>query len=205
MKKSFNINNLIDETVSHYQIISLLGRGAMSLVYKAKDLKLNRYVALKFLHPDVEIDEQKKQSLVQEAHAISALDHPNICTIYEIDETEDGRLFIAIAYYEGETLKDKILKGPIKERDAIKIIEQIAQGLSKAHQVGIVHRDIKPANIIITTDGLIKIVDFGVAFLMADIKETRPGSVIGTPTYMSPEQAKKEKTDQRSDIWSLVL
>jgi len=203
MKKSININNLIDETVSHYQIISLLGRGAMSLVYKAKDLKLNRYVALKFLHPDVEIDEQKKQSLVQEAHAISALDHPNICTIYEIDETEDGRLFIAIAYYEGETLKDKILKGPIKEGDAIKIIEQIAQGLSKAHQVGIVHRDIKPANIIITTDGLIKIVDFGVAFLMADIKETRPGSVIGTPTYMSPEQAKKEKTDQRSDIWAL--
>ena len=203
MKKSVNINNLIDETVSHYQIISLLGRGAMSLVYKAKDLKLNRYVALKFLHPDVEIDEQKKQSLVQEAHAISALDHPNICTIYEIDETEDGRLFIAIAYYEGETLKDKILKGPIKEGDAIKIIEQIAQGLSKAHQVGIVHRDIKPANIIITTDGLIKIVDFGVAFLMADIKETRPGSVIGTPTYMSPEQAKKEKTDQRSDIWAL--
>jgi serine/threonine protein kinase/lipoprotein NlpI len=203
MKNPLNVNNLIDETVSHYQIISLLGKGAMSLVYKAKDLKLNRYVALKFLHPDLEIDERKKQSLVQEARTISALDHPNICTIYEIDQTEDGRLFIAIAYYEGETLKDKILSGPLTESDAVKIIEQIAQGLSKAHQVGIVHRDVKPANIIITSDGLVKVVDFGVAFLMADIKDSRPGSVIGTPTYMSPEQAKKEKTDQQSDIWSL--
>ncbi len=203
MKNSANINNLINKTVSHYKIDSLLGRGAMSLVYKAKDLKLNRYVALKFLHPDVEIDEQKKQSLVKEAHAISALDHPNICTIYEIDQTEDGRLFIAIAYYEGETLKDKILKGPLKESDAVRIVEQIAQGLSKAHKVGIVHRDIKPANIIINSEGLVKIVDFGVAVLMADIKKTRPGSVIGTPIYMSPEQAKKEKIDQRSDIWSL--
>jgi serine/threonine protein kinase/Tfp pilus assembly protein PilF len=203
MQNLVNTNNLIDETVSHYQIISLLGTGSMGLVYKAKDLKLNRFVALKFLHPDLEIDDQTKQSLVQEAHAISTLDHPNICTIYEIDQTEDGRLFIAIAYYEGETLKDKILNGPINEDDTVKIIEQIAQGLSKAHQAGIVHRDVKPANIIITSDKLVKIVDFGVAILMQDVKDSRPGGIIGTPTYISPEQAKKKKTDQRSDIWSL--
>jgi len=134
MKNIVNTNNLIGETVSHYQIISLLGTGAMGLVYKAKDLKLNRFVALKFLHPELEIDDQKKQLLIKEAHAISALDHPNICTIYEIDQTEDGRLFIAIAYYEGETLKDKILNGPLNETETVKIIEQIVQGLSKAHQ-----------------------------------------------------------------------
>jgi len=203
MKNIVNTNNLIGETVSHYQIISLLGTGAMGLVYKAKDLKLNRFVALKFLHPELEIDDQKKQLLIKEAHAISALDHPNICTIYEIDQTEDGRLFIAIAYYEGETLKDKILNGPLNETETVKIIEQIAQGLSKAHQAGIVHRDVKPANIIITPDGLVKIFDFGVAIILADAKDTRPGGIIGTPTYISPEQAKKEKTDQRCDIWSL--
>jgi serine/threonine protein kinase len=175
----------------------------MSLVYKALDLNLNRNVALKFLHPHIEIDKKKKEYLIQEAQAISALDHPNICTIFEIEETEDGRLFIAIAYYKGKSLKEKILEGPLSENETLNIIKQIALGLDKAHRSGIIHRDIKPANIMLTEDGLVKIVDFGVAMLIQNSSVTKHGSVIGTPTYLSPEQAKNETIDQRSDIWSL--
>jgi len=196
---------MINKIVSHYKIISLLGKGAMSIVYKAFDLKLNRYVALKFLHPHIEIDKKKKQYLIKEARAISALDHPNICTIYEIEETDDGRLFMAIAYYEGKSLKEKIRKGTVTEDEATRIAGQIALGLNKAHQSGIIHRDIKPANIMFTTDGLVKVVDFGIAKLTSDSAETKHGSVVGTPTYLSPEQAKNETIDHRSDIWSLGI
>jgi serine/threonine-protein kinase len=131
---------VIGQTVSHYKILEKLGQGGMGVVFKAEDTKLKRTVALKFLPPDLTRDEDSKQRFVQEAQAASALDHPNICTIFEIDETEDGRMFISMAYYEGETLKSKIGRGRLSIEDAIDITTQVAQGLAKAHSKPIVHR-----------------------------------------------------------------
>ena len=175
----------------------------MGVVYKAQDLKLDRFVALKFLPSHLGTDEEEKTRFVQEAKAASALDHPNICNVHEIDETEDGQIFIALAYYEGETLKKKIECGPLKLKAALGIAVQIAQGLARAHEAGITHRDIKPANIMVTERGEVKIVDFGLAKLTGEAKVTRTGTTIGTVAYMSPEQARGEPVDHRSDIWSL--
>ena len=172
-------------------------------MYKAKDTKLGRMVALKFLAPQLTSDPDLKKRFVQEAKAASALDHPNIGTIFEINETDDGQLFIAMAYYEGETLKEKIAEGPIPTEDAIDYAAQIAKGLAKAHEADIVHRDVKPANIIITKDNTIKIVDFGLAKMTGETQLTKTGSTIGTIAYMSPEQLKGEEVDHRTDIWSL--
>jgi TolB-like protein len=193
---------MIGKTISHYRILEKLGEGGMGVVYKAEDTKLKRVVALKFLPPELTRDHEAKARFIQEAQAASALDHPNICTIYEVGETDDGQTFIAMAYYEGEDLRSRIGRGPLKLEDALDIAVQIAQGLAKAHGQGIVHRDIKPANILITKDGLVKIVDFGLAKL-AGVKLTRTGSTLGTAQYMSPEQARGEDVDARSDIFSL--
>ena len=176
----------------------------MGVVYKAEDTKLGRTVALKFLPPDLTRDAEAKERFVQEARAASALDHPNICNVHEIDETADGQTFIAMACYDGESLKAKIERGPLKLDEALDIATQIAQGLAKAHGQGIIHRDIKPANILITKDGLVKIVDFGLAKL-AGTKLTKTGKTLGTAQYMSPEQARGEQVDQRADIWSLGI
>jgi serine/threonine-protein kinase len=151
---------MIGKTISHYKILEKLGGGGMGVVYKAQDLKLDRFVALKFLPPHLTTSEEEKQRFIHEAKAASALDHNNICTIYEIDETDDGQLFICMAFYEGETLDKRIQEKPLPIEDAIDIVIQIAQGLAKAHEKGIVHRDIKPANIILTNDGVVKILDF---------------------------------------------
>ena len=186
-----------------YEIIEKLGEGGMGLVYKAQDLKLKRTVALKFLPQELTRDKDARERFIQEAQAASALDHPNICTIYEIDETESDQVFISMACYEGENLKTKIAQGPIPPDDAIRIAVQIAQGLSKAHKKGIIHRDIKPANIMISNDGIVKIVDFGIAKLSGPSRLTRTGTMMGTVAYMSPEQAKGGKVDHRTDIWSL--
>ena len=186
-----------------YEIIGKLGEGGMGLVYKAQDLKLKRTVALKFLPQELTRDKDARERFIQEAQAASALDHPNICTIYEIDETESDQVFISMACYEGENLKTKIAQGPIPPDDAIRIAVQIAQGLSKAHKKGIIHRDIKPANIMISNDGIVKIVDFGIAKLSGPSRLTRTGTMMGTVAYMSPEQAKEGKVDHRTDIWSL--
>jgi TolB-like protein len=194
---------MLFETVSHYKIVAELGKGGMGVIYKAEDLKLGRAVALKFLPPDLVRDEEARARFTREAQAASALDHPNICTIYEIDETDDGRVFIAMACYEGETLRQKIENGPLAVDEIIGITKQIAQGLSKAHRAGIVHRDIKPANIIVTNDGLVKILDFGLAKLADQNQITKTGAAIGTVAYMSPEQAGGDEIDQRTDIWSL--
>ena len=175
----------------------------MGVVYKAEDTKLKRTVALKFLPPAFSLDEEAKQRFINEAQAASSFDHPNICTIHEISETDDGQLFIAMAYYQGETLKKKIEKGPIKIEDAIDIVSQVAEGLRRAHKKGIVHRDIKPANIFITNDGIATILDFGLAKLSNRSMMTQLGTTLGTVAYMSPEQARGEKVDHRSDIWSL--
>ncbi len=199
---------MIGQTISHYKILAKLGGGGMGVVYKAEDTKLRRTVALKFLPPDLTRDDNAKARFINEAQAASALDHPNICTIYEIDETEDGRLFIAMAYYEGETLKKKVISNQatpvgLSVNSVIDIAIQIAQGLATAHQHGIVHRDIKPANVIVTTDGVVKIIDFGLAKLTGAKGITKSPAAMGTVAYMSPEQLRGEIVDHRSDIWSL--
>jgi len=154
---------MIGKTISHYKIIEKLGEGGMGIVYKAEDLKLKRTVALKFLPPELTRDPEAKERFIQEAQAASALDHPNICNIHEIDETEDGQMLICMAYYEGETLKDKIKDKRLKINEIVDLTIQIAQGLIKAHEKEIVHRDIKPGNIMITQDGMVKVLDFGLA------------------------------------------
>jgi len=197
------MKQLAGTTISHYQILEEVGRGGMGMVYKAEDTRLKRSVALKFLPSDLTREREAKERFVHEAQAASALDHPNIGTIYEIDETDDGQMFIAMAYYEGETLKKAIEKGPLSVEEAIDNALQVAQGLAKAHEKGIVHRDIKPANIIVTTDGMAKIVDFGLARLAGQTKVTKTGTTVGTAAYMSPEQARGGAVDYRTDIWSL--
>ncbi len=194
---------MIGQTISHYKILEKLGEGGMGVVYKAHDTKLDRAVALKFLPIELTKDRDARERFIHEAKAASALDHTNICTIHEIDETDNGQLYIAVACYDGETLKDKIERSPLKVDDAINITTQIALGLSKAHEKSIVHRDIKPANILITTDGTVKILDFGLAKLRGLTKLTKTGSTVGTAPYMSPEQVKGDTVDHRTDVWSL--
>ncbi len=194
---------MIGQTVSHYRILEELGSGGMGVVYKAEDLKLKRTVALKFLPPELTRDKAAKTRFIHEAQAASALQHHNICTIHEIDETADGRLFICMDYYDGETLKQRITKGPASVAEAVNIARQMAEGLAKAHEARMVHRDVKPANIMVTDDGEVKILDFGLAKLAGQTKLTRTGTTVGTVMYMSPEQARGGDVDARSDIFSL--
>lgn len=194
---------MIGKTISHYKIIEKLGAGGMGVVYKAQDTKLKRTVALKFLPQELTRDDLTKKRFIQEAQAASALEHNNICNIHEIDETDDGQTFIAMACYQGETLKEKIQKNPLKMQEAISIVIQVAEGLKNAHKKGIVHRDIKPANIYLTEEGVAKILDFGLAKLSKQTQLTKTGTPMGTVAYMSPEQTRGEKIDQRTDIWSL--
>jgi TolB-like protein/predicted Ser/Thr protein kinase len=194
---------MIGETISHYRILEKLGGGGMGVVYRAEDLKLKRTVALKFLPHEWSGDANSRERFMREAQAASALDHPHICTIYEIDETDDGQLFIAMAFYEGETLKKRIDRGPLPTREAVNFAIQAAEGLTKAHEKGITHRDIKPANLLVTSEGDVKIVDFGLAKLAGEHGLTRTGSTVGTPHYMSPEQARGEEVGPATDIWSL--
>jgi len=194
---------MIGQTLSHYRIVEQLGAGGMGVVYKADDLRLKRAVALKFLPLELTRDEEAKQRLMQEAQAASALDHPNICVIHEIDETTDGRVFLAMAYYEGDTLKERIARGPLPLAEAIEIAAQIASALTAAHEAGIVHRDVKPANIIITRRGEAKLVDFGIAKLADGTFVTRTGTTVGTVAYMAPEQIEGRGADERSDVWAL--
>jgi serine/threonine protein kinase/tetratricopeptide (TPR) repeat protein len=191
----------IGQTVSHYEIHELLGSGGMGNVYRATDLRLGRRVALKFVRPMAE--DAMRQKLIREARAASLLDHPNICTIFEVDETPAGDVFIAMACYEGETLDHILARGPLNPQRALSIALQTARGLAAAHDELIVHRDIKPGNLMITHNQVVKILDFGLARSMRDMTATDPGSVVGTPAYMSPEQLRGEPLDQRSDIWSL--
>ncbi|HET19582.1 MAG TPA: serine/threonine protein kinase [Chromatiales bacterium] len=194
---------MIGTVISHYRILSQLGEGGMGVVYRSEDLKLDRTVALKFLSSNLVRDREAQLRFVHEAKAASALDHPNICNIHGIEETDDGRLFIAMACYEGETLKDIVDRGPLDLEDALEIAVQAAQGLAKAHSLGIVHRDIKPDNVFLTEDGLVKLLDFGIAKLMGSTQMTRPGTLLGTVSYMSPEQVRGEEVDRRTDLWSL--
>lgn len=185
-----------------YKIIKEIGRGGMGIVYKAKDTKLKRNVALKFLPAELTKEKEAKKRFIQEAQAAAALNHPNICIIHEVDEVDD-QTFIAMEYIEGETLKDKIESGPLEIDEAVKIVTQVAEGLSEAHAKGIVHRDIKPANIMLTKKGQAKITDFGLAKLSWVVDLTRKSTIMGTVAYMSPEQAKGDEVDHRTDIWAL--
>jgi len=194
---------MVGTTVSHYKILERLGAGGMGVVYRAQDLKLDRSLALKFLPPGLTRDPEAKQRFIHEAKAASALNHPNVCTVHDIGETEDGQIFIVMAYYEGETLREKIERGPLSLDEGMGIAVQIAQGLARAHEKGIVHRDIKPANIFLSTDGMVRILDFGLAKLSGQSRITREGSTLGTAAYMSPEQARGDDVDQRTDIWAL--
>jgi eukaryotic-like serine/threonine-protein kinase len=193
---------LLGQSVGHYVIREHFGGGGMGVIYKAEDVRLERLVALKFLPPELTRDPVAKARFHQEARAASALEHPNICTIFEVNETEDGQLYLAMPAYDGEILKKKIERGPLPVSEAIDIAIQVGQGLAKAHRQGIIHRDIKPANVIVTDDGVVKILDFGLAKLAGAAGLTRAGFCLGTPSYMSPEQARGE-VDPRTDLWSL--
>ena len=192
-----------DKTISHYKILEELGRGGMGVVYKAEDTKLDRVVALKFLPPHLATSAQDKARFVQEAKAAAALNHPNICTIYGIDEYEK-QLFIAMEFVDGQTVREK--RGTISFKQAIEVGIQIADGLAAAHEKGIVHRDIKPENIMIRKDGIAQIMDFGLAKLRNASSQinrlTKEGSTVGTAGYMSPEQIQGQDADHRSDIFS---
>ncbi len=185
-----------------YRILEELGRGGMGVVFQAEDTQLKRTAALKFLPPELTHLPEVRERFMHEAQAAAALNHTNIVTIYEINEHQD-RTYIAMEYVEGETLKDKIDRGPLPLEEAVGIALQIAEGLKKAQEKEIVHRDIKPANIIITDEGVVKILDFGLAKLRGTTRLTREGSTMGTAAYMSPEQASGKEADHRSDIWSL--
>jgi serine/threonine protein kinase/tetratricopeptide (TPR) repeat protein len=193
---------MIGETISHYLILEKIGEGGMGVVYKAEDIRLKRLAALKLLPPALTQNEEAKERFVREARAAAALDHPNICTVYDVDEYE-GQTFMAMAYIAGQSLKEKIAGGPLSIAEAVGIARQVAEGLRAAHEKGIIHRDIKPANIMLAEKGQAKIMDFGLAKLEWAADLTRTATIMGTVAYMSPEQARGEKVDRATDIWSL--
>ncbi len=193
---------MIGQTISHYRILDKLGEGGMGVVYKAEDTKLERTVALKFLAAHLLNDEEAKQRFLREAKSAAALHHPNICTVYAVDEA-DGKTFLAMAFLKGETLEDRIATGPLPLKDAFDIARQIAEGLAAAHAEGIVHRDIKPANILVSPEGRATVMDFGLARLTEASKLTRADQTVGTAAYMSPEQIQGDEVDHRTDLWAL--
>ena len=193
---------MVGQTISHYRIVEKLGEGGMGVVYKAEDTTLERTVALKFLAQHLLNDEEAKERFLREAKAAAALDHPNICTVYEINEV-DGKTFIAMAFLEGESLEDRIAQGPLSLKDALEIARQAADGLEAAHEKGIFHRDIKPANIMVDSKGRATVMDFGLARLTEASRLTKTNTAMGTVAYMSPEHAQGMEVDSRTDIWAL--
>lgn len=191
------------EQIGHYEILGEIGRGGMGTVYRARDTRLHRPIALKFLRPDVGDDDRVRERFMREARAASALDHPNIAVVYDIGETDEEGTYIAMRYYEGQTVRDRIKEGPVSIDESIDIALQVARGLEAAHQADIIHRDIKPGNIIVTPSGIAKVLDFGLAKFTAGSDLTRTGSSLGTPAYMSPEQIRSDDVDHRTDQWGL--
>jgi serine/threonine-protein kinase len=186
-----------------FEVQDQIGGGGMGVVYRAFDRRLRRTVALKFLPPEWGRNPKMKERFLVEARAAAALDHPNVCPVHEITETAEGRMFLVIPFYEGGSVEDRLGEGRIDLQEAVRITAEAARGLAHAHAVDIVHRDIKPGNLMLAADGTVKIVDFGIAKLAGGQGLTATGAVIGTPSYMSPEQARGDELDCRADIWSL--
>jgi eukaryotic-like serine/threonine-protein kinase len=199
-------------SLDRYQVLSELGRGGMGIVFKAQDTKLHRFVAIKLLPGEWNRDDVARERFMQEARAASAIDHPNVCTIHDIGSTSDGQLYIVMAYYEGETLKARLDRSDLLETgEIVDIASQICRGLEAAHACGVVHRDIKPGNILLCRDGVVKVLDFGIARRFStttdadtwlDVLDT-PGRPLGTVNYMAPERLLEMPLDPRSDIFSL--
>jgi tetratricopeptide (TPR) repeat protein len=196
------VSPAIGHCVGHYRLVGILGSGGMGTVYRAHDTRLERVVALKFLPPHLSTQPEARERLLMEARAVAALDHPNVCSIHEIGDTADGRPFIAMACYEGETLKERLSRGPLAPAEAVERAVQLARGLGAAHARGIVHRDVKPGNIMLCADGTVRLLDFGLA-KVTDVSLTGPGVTPGTVAYMSPEQARGDPVDPLTDLWSL--
>lgn len=195
---------MIGTTVSHYRITARLGEGGMGVVYRARDERLDRDVAIKFLPPSIAQNRQARVRFMREARAASALEHPNICTVFEIDETDDGSSFMVMPCYEGETLRERLDRGAMSVEETLQLAEQLASALDAAHEQGIVHRDVKPQNVILTHGGRRAILmDFGLAHSTEATQITKTGTLLGTVAYMSPEQARGESVHQQSDLWSL--
>jgi serine/threonine protein kinase len=190
------------ERIDHYRLLDLLGGGGMGVVYRAEDTRLGRTVALKLLPPELARDPVAKMRFFQEARTASALEHPNVCTVFDAGEADDGRLWIAMPCYDGETLRSRLERGPLPVDEGVDVARQVALGLAKAHRQGIVHRDIKPANLVLTGDGAV-ILDFGIAKLAGEARLTQTGMAIGTLGYMAPEQACGGEIDHRTDLWAL--
>ncbi len=193
--------------VSHYRVLEQIGAGGMGVVYLAEDERLHRKVALKFITPSASQDQTARRRLLLEAQAASSLDHPNIATVYEVGDFHE-QLFIAMAYYSGETLKSRIEHGPLSVAECASIAGHIAEGLEAAHAAGVTHRDLKPANIFLTSSGQVKILDFGLAKVETDSRDTTSGltsvgTTLGTVSYMAPEQARGVPVDHRADVWAL--
>jgi len=203
MEGSQEAGPFVGRRIANYEIVAKLGAGGMGVVYKAIDLRLDRPVALKFLSGHLSLTENERERFLREAKVASALDHNNIGTIHGIEEAPDGQMFIVMAYYEGETLSQRIRRAPLPAPQVVDIATQVAQGLAAAHSRGFVHRDIKPSNIILTTQGVVKIVDFGLAKLADSVQLTNTGATVGTASYMAPEQATGGDVDGRCDLWSL--
>lgn len=185
-----------------YRILGPLGEGGMGVVYLAEDTRLGRPVAVKTIPAALTANPRTRQRFLNEARAASALDHPNVCTVYDIEET--GQVYLTMPCYDGETLKSRLRRGPLPVAEALDLVRQVARGLAKAHRLGIVHCDVKPANLMLTTDGVVKILDFGIARLSGEAPAV-PGGPSGTPGYRSPEQARGEEVDAASDVWSLGI
>ena len=194
---------LAGRTMSHFQIHEALGAGGMGVVYRADDTRVGRTVALKFLLPHHNLDASARARFLREAHAVAMLDHPNLCTVYEFGTSDDGRLFMALALYDGETLRARMSReGSVPVRETIEIARQIAAGLQAAHAEGIVHRDLKPANVMLLADGSVRILDFGLA-KARDHSLSTISVRLGTVSYMSPEQIRAGDIDGRADLWAL--
>lgn len=193
---------LTGQTVLQYEIGKLAGQGGMGVVYQARDTLLARDVALKFLPSWLGNEPVARDRLLTEARAVASLDHPNVCTLLEIGNTSDGKLFLVMPFYEGETIKHRLERGALPAGVTADIAHQVALGLAAAHDCGVIHRDIKPGNLLLTGDGLVKILDFGIAKL-ADVHLSRTGERPGTILYMSPEQVNGDPLDARTDLWSL--
>ncbi len=191
------------ERVGPYTVIEKLGRGGMGVVYRARDERLERDVALKFLPFEADDDPKVRERFLREARAASALDHANVCTVHDVGEASSGEMYLCMAYYDGESLARRLARGPLDVAEAVSYARQAAAGLGAAHRAGILHRDVKPANLMLTGDGVVKVVDFGLAALAGEHRLTRSGATVGTLPYMSPEQLRGEPLDSRTDLWSL--